>query len=117
MDDIIAHILKFNEERNLNVFSAKTEHTMLSEELEEFLQASLSNDEHDQVNALCDIIVLAVGGLNKLAYDTAEVLRETVKEILSRKGSINETTGKWEKDKNQNPDSLYKPNYSTAKIK
>jgi hypothetical protein len=42
-------------------------------------------------------------------------MAETLLEINSRKGSVDPLTGKWQKDKDQDPSTLYKANYDNAK--
>ena len=105
-------ILQFNKDRNLRLFNAVAERNMLAEELEEFEDATQNADEHEQVDALADTVVLAVGALHKMGYDPEAVLTETLKEINSRQGELNEATGKWEKDRNQDPTTLYKAVYT-----
>ena len=104
-------IIKFNTDRLLTTFDSDVEYTLLEEELQEFFWAT---ENIDRVDALCDLIVVAVGGLYQLGYDPEKALAETVKEVLSRKGTTNQITGKWEKDPNQSPDTLYKADYTTA---
>jgi len=106
-------IERFNRERGLidAGFNQDTEVMMLSEELEEFASAII---ETEQVDALCDIIVVAVGSLLKLGYDVDCVMQETLEEIESRRGSIGKD-GKWHKDRKQNPSTLYKANYTKCK--
>lgn len=108
-------IVEFNIERGLKTFSPEAEVNMLTEELVEFVDACVESDTHEQVNALCDIIVLATGAMHKLGYDPEKALSETVSEIQSRQGTMDENTGKWEKDKDQDPKTLYVPNYENAK--
>jgi hypothetical protein len=109
-------IIKFNSERNLTEFDGPAEYNMLLEELDkEFYAAIQSGDEYEQVDALCDIIVLATGALWKLGYEPDLALKQTCKEIHSRQGAFDKVTGKWKKDPNQNPVTLYKANYNLAK--
>lgn len=56
-----------------------------------------SHDEDAKVDALCDVIVFAVGAIMKLGYDPECALSEVAKEINSRSGSI--VDGKFQKDK------------------
>lgn len=105
-------VVAFNEERNLTDFDPLNEHNMLLEELQEFAHAGACEQEYETVDALCDIIVVAAGGLHKLGYNPEDALLETVKEIRSRKGEVNTETGKWEKDRNQDPATLYKAVYT-----
>ena len=107
-------VVAWNVERNLNTFDLTAETAMLLEELQEFL---LAKTVDDRVDAAADIIVLAAGIIHKLGYSPEASLTETVKEISSRKGSIDPTTGKWQKDRNQDPATLYKANYNLTKTK
>jgi hypothetical protein len=108
-------IVQFNVNRNLSVFDAKKELNMIELELVEFSEAATLGDEYEQVDALADTIVFAVGAIHKMGYNPTAVLLETLKEINSRIGELDESTGKWEKDKNQDPATLYKAEYSTCK--
>jgi len=108
-------IVRFNEDRKLKTFNGAAEYSMLLEELQEFYSAVAEENEHETVDALCDIIVVAVGAIHKLGYTPEDALRETVEEITSRKGSFNEAVGKWQKDESQNPSTLYKADYSAAR--
>ena len=108
-------IVQFNLDRNLLEFRGPVEYAMLFEELQEFHSAIAHANEYEKVDALCDIIVVATGALYKLGYVPVKALEETVKEITSRQGAINPDTGKWDKDKNQDPNTLYKANYNLAK--
>lgn len=85
---------------------------MLSKEQIEFVEATVKHNEYEQVDALADIIVFATGALHKMGYDPEAVLSETLKEINSREGSVNESTGKWEKNPDQDPFTLYKAVYT-----
>lgn len=105
-------IVQFNIDRGLTAFDHNAEFNMLSEELNEY---KLAPDEYETLDALCDIIVVATGAIHKLGYSPQLAINETVKEITSRKGSFNETTGKWMKDLSQDPSTLYKADYNLAR--
>lgn len=111
MAAVFDDIIRFNQERGLNSFYHEAEAKMLKEELQELINAE---SEHDTVDALCDLIVLSVGGLYKLGYSPVDALAETINEISSRKGVMNLDTGKWEKDPNQDPSTLYKAQYKSV---
>ncbi len=66
MMDHIHEICSWNEERELTGYYNKLEFAMLSEELDEYMEACLSGDVVDQADALADIIFVAVGSLYKL---------------------------------------------------
>lgn len=113
--DPIKGIVDFNISRKLDTFKGAAEYAMLYEELQEFVTAYAEGNTPEIIDALCDIVVLAVGAMHKLGYDPHEALVQTVLEITSRKGSFDPTTGKWQKDLNQDPLTLYKANYNSAK--
>lgn len=113
--DALQGIVAFNEERNLKNFDPANEQRMLLSEFEELVTALLKDDLYETVDALCDIIVVAAGGLHKLGYDPEAAVKETVKEIRSRKGEVDPTTGKWEKDRLQDQDTMYKAAYTNRK--
>lgn len=69
--------------------------------------------EITRVDALNDIIELCIGDILKLGYDPELTLNEVNKEINSRKGKI--INGKFEKDVNQDPATLYKADFSKCK--
>jgi len=108
-------IVQFNIDRKLNTFSPGAEHGMLLEELQEFFEAYANDDQYEMLDALCDIIVVATGAIYKMGYEPELALQETVKEITSRQGAFNEETGKWQKDRNQDPSTLYKANYQNTR--
>lgn len=108
-------IVEWNKERQLHDFDPVAQYAMLEEELHEFFAAYSDEDENEMVDALSDIIVVATGALHKLGYDPKSALRETVKEISSRKGSVDKAAGKWRKDPNQDPSTLYKADYTSAR--
>lgn len=111
----IKDIEKFNKDRSLTEFNLETEIKLLLEELNEFVEAAQADNVDEIVDALCDIVVVAVGSLYKLGYDATLALQETTKEILSRQGAINTETGKWQKNPNQDPTTLYKAQYDNAR--
>jgi hypothetical protein len=113
--DPIEGIVKFNTDRNLIDYLPFAEYNMLMEELQEFMWGGANNNELEMVDALCDIIVVATGALHKLGYDPTKALSETVKEINSREGDFNKSTGKWQKNSNQDPNTIYKANYAICK--
>jgi len=90
---------------------------MLLEEVEELRLALLANNEHEIIDACDDIVVLSSNHVAQSGYDIDLTMKETLKEISSRKGAINPTTGKWTKDPNQDPSTLYKANYTTCRVK
>lgn len=112
---IIENIVDWNIKRNLLTFDPDNEQRLIDEEVKELKKALAENNEYETVDAYCDLIVVAVGALYKLGYNPERALRQTYYEISSRLGSINKSTGKWQKDPNQSPSTLYKANYELAK--
>ena len=107
----IRGIYKWNEERGLldQKPSKGTAVTMLHEEIREL---NFAENIEEEIDALCDIIVIATGEIMKRRYRVNDCMREVVKEISSRKGAINPDTGKWMKDPNQPKSTLYKADFS-----
>ena len=112
MNNIFEQIIKWNKERKIPCnFGIKAEYSKLEEELIELKTAD--GDSDLQVDALCDLIVVATGGIWKLGYDPTLALEETLKEISSRSGSFNVETGKWEKVLTGEE---YQANYEVCKV-
>lgn len=94
---------------------------MLVEELQEFETAKTDDEE---VDALCDLILVAVGALWKKGYCPTLSLRETIEEISSRKQDPVQkdiwekwgADGKWQKDKEQPSNTLYAADYEKARL-
>jgi predicted HAD superfamily Cof-like phosphohydrolase len=114
MIDPIRSIVEWNQSRNLHNYDSTTEDNLLAEEMQELSEARAANDIHGVINAYTDMIIVITGSIHKLGYDPNKVLTETLLEISSRKGTINPTTGKWQKDTNQDPTTLYKADYSAC---
>jgi predicted HAD superfamily Cof-like phosphohydrolase len=114
MIDPIRSIVEWNQSRNLHNYDSTTEDNLLAEEMQELSEARSVNDIHGVIDAYADMIVVITGSIYKLGYDPNKVLAETLLEISSRKGTINPTTGKWQKDVNQDPTTLYKADYSAC---
>jgi len=105
----------FNAQRGLlDNYNKENEIEMLREELVEYIDAE---DIFEEVDALCDIIVVAAGSLLKLGYDPTIAMDETCKEILSRKQDPNQQLSgndKWQKWRGQPKNTLYVADYSRA---
>ncbi len=83
--------------------------------LEEVVEGIRDPSEHQSVDWRCDIIVFLINSLAQSGYNPELAMLETVKEISSRQGSIDPTTGKWEKQKDQPLEALYKADYSKCR--
>lgn len=88
-------IRKFNTDRGLLTgFDVELECNMIAEEL---LELGDAKSWDDQVDALCDIIVVATGALHKMEVNPDACMDETLKEIESRTGVLG-ADGKWYKE-------------------
>lgn len=106
-------VVEWNINRNLTTFNPSTSMTLLHREYEELLRHLLEGQP--TVDDWCDLIVVAAGAIYQQGYNPELAMLETLKEISSRQGSIDPTTGKWEKDRSQDPSTLYTANYDLAK--
>ena len=123
----LSEIVKLNQTRYGTDFNGDTAVAKLKEELQELVDGIITNNTDEIVDALSDIIVIATGELTKLKYNPELVLKQTVKEISSRQqdpeqakawAAGNRQPGeKWNKDKSQDPSTLYTADYSTCKFK
>ncbi len=92
---VATRIINWNKDRAIpKEFNIELEYRLIKEELDELADAISSNERAD---ALCDIVVLAMGSLWKLGINPDKAMDETLKEIESRTGEINPETGKWTK--------------------
>lgn len=97
---------------------------MIQEELQEYTDASLDSDEHGMVDALADIMVFTANELALMGYDLDLVMKQVVKHISSREQDplqaiswrMEGPDGKWKKNPNQDPSTIYEPNYSVCKL-
>lgn len=123
----LLEIVKLNQTRYGTDFNGDTAVAKLKEELQELVDGIITNNTDEIVDALSDIIVIATGELTKLKYNPELVLKQTVKEISSRQqdpeqakawAAGNRQPGeKWNKDKSQDPSTLYTADYSTCKFR
>ena len=91
---------------------------MLQEEVNEVASALVIDDENEIIGELSDLIVLAGNHIGQMGYDLDLVMKETLKKISSRVGSINPSTSKWEKDKSPAAQSnWHTANYLCSKVK
>ena len=132
MSKVIHQITKWQEERGLasQPYNPRTEIKNIAEELLEAIGCKDDDitkwiteeimmheniveppNEEEKVDAYADIIVFCIGAILKLGYEPNLVLKEVVKEINSRGGSIG-PDGKWLKEITGNE---YKANYKTCR--
>ena len=89
--------------------------TAVELEIDEYTEACRANNQHEKIDAINDILIFCLNELALEGYAAELTLKETIKEISSRKGSLDET-GRFNKDKNQPDSELYKANFSHCKI-
>ena len=106
-------VVVWNARRNLTTFNPSTAVTLLHREYEELLRHLLEGQP--TVDDFCDLIVVCAGAIYQQGYNPELAMLETLKEISSRQGSIDPTTGKWEKQKDQPLETLYKADYSKCR--
>lgn len=76
------------------------------------------------IDAIQDIQVFCVNETELMGYDNIKCNEEVFKHINCRKQDPDQriewqqfgVNGKWQKDKNQNPNEIYEPNYEACKI-
>jgi len=93
--NISDRIRQWNIDRGLldNGFDPKLESRLLTEELEEFNDAKAWDE---QVDAICDLMVISIGSLWKMGIDPDKAMEEVLREIESRSGKLDEN-GKFQK--------------------
>lgn len=99
----------------------------LSDKLEQFKLAVEANDIPRMIVILDDIILISAESLLEINYQPTLTLKQVVKVISSRDqdpiqaqawATGNRQPGeKWKKDPNQDPETLYKADFSTCKFK
>lgn len=99
----------------------------LSDKLEQFKLAVEANDIPRMIVILDDIILISAESLLEINYQPTLTLKQVVKAISSREqdpiqaqawATGNRQPGeKWKKDPNQDPETLYKADFSTCKFK
>jgi hypothetical protein len=81
-------------------------------------------NRENKVEPLINILKHSKSMMIELGYDFEKCMIETIKEISSREQdpiqkeewSKNGPSGKWQKNKQQNPDTLYKADYESCKL-
>ena len=113
---------KFIIEELLESFNVKGDlGKKLSKRYAEFLKLEgadeVQPDDTELVDCYFDIIIFSIGAILKLGFEPELVIEEGLKEIESRTGKINTTTGKYEKDTSEEAKAkLYKADYDTCRI-
>lgn len=106
--------------RNINAPQGKFV-DMIEEELQEYKDAITVEE---RVDAIADIIVFAANECELEGFDLDLVMKQVVKHISARNQdpeqakdwSMNGPSGKWGKDLNQDPNTLYEPQYLLCKL-
>ncbi len=135
----------WREDRHISKQTEGTFEMMLAEELTEYEAAVAAKNWHEQVDAICDQVVLITNHLvhhpdredlkealtDLLTLDLPNLdvvpdlaMKQCLKEISSRvqdpaqaaEWNNSGATGKWQKDLNQDPSTLYKADYKLAHV-
>jgi len=107
---MIERIIKWNIDRCIpQEFNKAKEAGHIAEELSEFLRGNTLSEDAD---ALCDIIVFAVGAMWKRGIDPTKAIEETLKEIEDRGGYYDVKLGKWLKVEKED---RYRANYQKCR--
>lgn len=113
----LKELKRFQTDRGLHLkpFELKAYYNNTIEELQELADGVANDDINEQVDALADVAVFALGDIMKLGYDPEKVLLEVAKEINSRVGTF--VDGKFQKDKSQEAQAnWYKADFSGCRL-
>lgn len=80
--DWFARVAKWNEERDNLTYNSALEYRMLSEELAEYSQGASMLDEIEQIDAICDLLFVALGTLAKMAHSNGFDAYEAMEYVL-----------------------------------
>lgn len=97
---------------------------MIEEELQEYYVAYVNSEEHGMVDALADIMVFTANEIALMGYDLDLVVKQVVKHISSRQQDHlqqedwikNGPSGKWRKWADQDPSTIYEPDYTICRL-
>ena len=94
---------------------------MILEELHEYSVAKHSNNTDGIIDAIADLMVLAVNEAELEGYNIDLVMKQVVKHISSRnqdqeQASRDWSDEKWKKQADQNPDTIYQPDYTLCRL-
>ena len=126
MSKVTEQLSQWREERGISINGNIIE--SLEEEVDELDVALLNDDNHEIIDALCDIVVFSINEIEARGYEFEQCMLETIKEISSRKQDPKQKERwanddklkrlqKWKKFKEQDKKTLYKADYSKCKIK
>lgn len=89
-----------------------------------FNKEKITPIKNEIIDIIQDIQVFCTNETELMGYDNIKCNEEVFKHINCRKQDPNQkiewqqfgANGKWQKDKNQNPNEIYQPNYEACKI-
>lgn len=92
---------------------------------EEITEGIRDLSEHESVDWRVDCIIFLINSLEQDSYNAQMCIEEAISEISSRLQDPNQmkewalhgASGKWQKMKDQDPNTLYKANYEKCKRK
>jgi len=128
MSKPLLDIMNLNLNRYGTTFNIESFRETLFEEINEMFDGLANNDTHEAIDGCMDSIVVLAGLATKLGYNPELCLKQTVREISSRKQQPEQAaewqanpklvgTTKWLKDTSQPANELYQADYSTCRLK
>ena len=131
--DALADIIVFTENQSILEddvinYNQRLSYDSLSDiQILSMLEAALDGYYYggDNLETFQRLYTIAATGLEYYGYSVSLVMKETIKEISSRKQdpeqsedwAVNGPSGKWKKDRQQDESTLYKANYNLCKNK
>lgn len=129
--DALADIIVFTENQSvleedvINYNSRLHLDTLTSIQIQGMLEGAIDSYYYggDNLYTFQRLFTIAASGLEQYGYSVSLVMKETIKEISSRKQdpeqsedwAVNGPSGKWQKDRQQDEATLYKANYNICK--
>ena len=82
---------------------------------EEITEGIRDKSEHESVDWRVDCLIFLINSLEQDNYDAKLCIDEAIEEISSRKGNYIPSVGKWLKNVDQDPSTIYKADYTNCK--
>ena len=122
MNEVIDRLKLWRDERNITEPIGHPEfQSAIESEVDEYTVAVHQKDEYEKIDAIGDIITLCLNELALEGYSAAAIMNQIVTEISSREQDPEQASRdwsgeKWKKNKDQDPDSLYKADFKHCKL-
>jgi len=127
MSKPLVDIMNLNLDRYGKNFDLEKFKKTFYEEVDEMFRGIENNDINETIDGANDAIVVLAGLITQHGYNPELTLKQVVKEIKSREQSKEQRkrwkenpklqdVEKWEKDRTQDPSTLYKADFSTCRL-